>query len=110
MKNPREKDHRLPQGAYLGRKAVAFTACLEGRRRCLNDADVYEAMVECLGEAAPRHGCVIPAYTFMPDHLHVLILGIEDTSDPKAAMNRFKARSGWWLYRNRPDLHWQKDY
>ena len=25
-------------------------------------------------------------------------------------MDRFKATSGWWLYRNRPEVHWQKDY
>ncbi|MGV3614008.1 MAG: REP-associated tyrosine transposase [Fimbriimonas sp.] len=108
--SPREKDHRLSPGTYRGRRAVSFTACLERRRPCLNDPDLVTAMVGHLAEAADRHRCVVPVYTFMPDHLHVLLLGTEDTSDLKAAMNWFKARSGWWLYRNHPDIHWQKDY
>ena len=46
----------------------------------------------------------------MPDHLHVLLLGETDASDSKRSVDRFKASSGWWLYRHRPEIHWQKDY
>ena len=46
----------------------------------------------------------------MPDHLHVLILGLEVASRPRLAMNRFKQRSGDWLAANRSDVVWQGDF
>ncbi len=106
----REKGHRLRHELYLGRRAVAFTACMHGRQSVLTDSSLVEAFVERLGKATARHGCTVPLYTFMPDHLHLLTLGETDASDAKAAMNRFKTSTGWWLYRNRPGIRWQKDY
>jgi len=67
-------------------------------------------LVPKLEQAASAHGCTVPVYTFMPDHLHVLLLGTSEQSDTKAAMDAFKYKSGWWFYRNRPDISWQKDY
>ncbi|RYD77624.1 MAG: hypothetical protein EOP84_15310 [Verrucomicrobiaceae bacterium] len=106
----REKAHRLPREHYLGERAIAFTACLRDRRQNMTDPILVEAFTERLGEAAARHRCTVPLYTFMPDHLHVLLLGKDEASDGKAAMDRFKASTGWWLYRNQPGVKWQKDY
>ena len=109
-KRVREKRHRLPPEAYRGRRAVAFTACVRGRRTALDDPEIVAAFVGHLAEAAARHGCTVPIYCFMPDHLHALVLGEDEGSDAKGAMDRFKAASGWWLFRNRPGVRWQKDY
>ena len=106
----KEKPHRLPREHYLGRKATSFTARLRGWASGLDETVLVSAMVERLAAAVAWHGCNAPIYCFMPDHLHVLMLGETDASDAKAAMDRFKASTGWWLYRNRPELHWQKDY
>jgi putative transposase len=106
----RERRHRLFREAYLGRRSVAFTACVEGRRRIFNDPDIMSAFVPLLGNAADRFDCAVPIYTFMPEHMHVLMIGQSETSDLKGAMDRFKSLSGWWFYRHRPDTRWQTGY
>lgn len=106
----REKKHRLPEAAYYGQKSVAFTACTENRRRGLANASVVEALLPMLESAANTHGCLVPLYCFMPDHLHLVIRGMTDTSAPKRAAEAFKRDSGMWLAENRPNLEWQKDF
>ena len=63
-----------------------------------------------LASATAMYECLVPIYTFMPDHLHVLVTGTTDGADSLAAMEKFKDLSGWWLYRHRPKLKWQKDF
>jgi REP element-mobilizing transposase RayT len=46
----------------------------------------------------------------MPDHLHVVILGLDRTSRVKRAMEAFKESSGTWLKYNRPNVEWQDDF
>lgn len=46
----------------------------------------------------------------MPDHLHIVFLGLGDASRPKVAMALLKQRSGYWLAQNRPDIVWQDDF
>jgi putative transposase len=106
----REKRHRLPEAAYYGRKTVSFTACAENRRRGFDDPDLVAAFVPHLTDAARETGCVVPIYCFMPDHLHVVVLGLDDASRPKRAMELFKHDTGMWLAEHRPNLSWQKDF
>ena len=46
----------------------------------------------------------------MPDHLHVMIAGRDETSRPKEAMDEFKETTGHWFGDHCPDVCWQKDY
>lgn len=110
MRAIREKPHRLPDAAYHGRKGVSFTACEAARQPLLACDEVFGMLAKTLAEAAQRHGCSVPIFCLMPDHLHVLILGLSDASRPRLAMNRFKQKSGEWLAAHRPDLRWQKDF
>ena len=110
MRYVRAHPHRLPDAAYHGRKCVAFTACEASRRPLLADDAVFAMVREALTEAAERFGCSVPVFCVMPDHLHVLILGLSDASRPRLAMNRFKQKSGEWFGAHRPDLAWQKDF
>ena len=68
------------------------------------------AFVQLLARSAQPFGCQVPIYTFMPDHLHVLMIGEHEKSDLKCAMDKFKSLSGLWFYRFRPELHWQTGY
>ena len=63
-----------------------------------------------LSDARDRFECQIGVYCFMPDHLHLLVGGRKEASEPKALVDSFKRRSGIWLARNRPDLRWQKGW
>jgi REP element-mobilizing transposase RayT len=46
----------------------------------------------------------------MPDHLHVVITGLESTSDIYGAMRVFKQYSGFWLAKNQSVVRWQEDF
>ena len=106
----REKKHRLPAEAYWGPKRVSFTACIEKRRRPFTRPAVVEAFVAELTRWTKEKSCFVSVYCFMPDHLHTIIGGIDETSRPKEAMDEFKESTSQWLVRNMPGVHWQKDY
>jgi len=46
----------------------------------------------------------------MPDHVHVLLSGRDESSDTWAAIALFKQQTGFWLGQLRPGVHWQKDF
>ena len=106
----RGRKHRLPIENYIGRKSVAFTACLKKRHRELNDPEIVSSLVSILQEAVESQECSVPIYTFMPDHVHILMLGMAPESNLKVAMDQFKAKAGWWTYLNRPYVKWQEGY
>lgn len=96
VKRPR-RPHKLNREEYVGRAAV-FTLCISNRSIVFTDDVVYAAMLRCLKEAAAKHGCLFPAFCFMPDHAHILVMPAEDTSNTLDAINKFKLQSGIWLH------------
>jgi putative transposase len=109
MARIREKKHRLTRDAYQGRVEVAFTACVRGKECAFADTETVEALKAILAKYARAKACSVPVYCFMPDHLHVMLRGLEDRSDCWAAMCAFKLQSGVWLAKNRPSVKLQKD-
>jgi putative transposase len=106
----REKRHRLPDAAYYGPKTVSFTACIHRRRRPFLDEGIVREFQSHLEISAGRFACVVPIYCFMPDHLHVMIQGVENHSRPKEAIDDFKYTTGRWLAASRLEFEWQEDY
>lgn len=109
MRPIRERPHRLPAAVYVGQRAVAFTACVCTHVHLFVDAETVGVMDGLLREAAEHYHCAIVIYLFMPDHLHTVLMSIDD-GDPLSAMKRFKQRSSYWLAHHRPGVHWQKDF
>jgi putative transposase len=106
----REKRHRLPRDAYRGHVVVAFTACVDGRHAPFHDRAVVGHFVNLLARAAEKNRCRVPIYCFMPDHMHVILHGQDDSADAWRAMVDFKQQTGFWFGRNRPQDAWQKDF
>jgi putative transposase len=106
----RERKHRLNREAYRGQVTVMFTMCERLRRPTLAQPSIVSPLVEMLSTAANEHNCIIPVYTFMPDHLHILVRGVQQDSDTIALVDRFKSKSGWWFYISQPNIRWQKNY
>jgi putative transposase len=106
----RTKRHRLPAAAYYGEVAVAITACEAHRRDLFSDHAIVSVFVGEMTEAADRFSCIIPVYCFMPDHLHLIIKGLDPRSRPKFAVERFKHQTGNWLKENAPSFSWQDDF
>src|SRR5205823_4077828 len=110
MKNTRERKHRLSREAYRGRVIVSITACIEGDRTPFTEEAIVREFIAKLTDAAAKHRCRVLIYCFMPNHVHVLFQGADDTADVWRAMVAFKQSTGFWFGQNRPEFTWQKDF
>ncbi|HET7011108.1 MAG TPA: transposase [Anaerolineales bacterium] len=90
--------------------SVSFTACIQARRLLFANADTVDVFLRHLWAAADRWACTVPAYCFMPDHVHVLLQGKTASSDTRRAFIHFKQSSGYWMVRNRQGFTWQKGF
>lgn len=109
MANRPGRPHRLPSQDYVGTKTVSFEAVAYDRARIFASKDVVAPQVEFLGRAAQEYGCVVPIYCFMPDHLHVMFMGLHESSNCLFAMSKFKLLSGKWMHR-KGLIGWQPDF
>ncbi|MBU1298971.1 MAG: transposase [Bacteroidetes bacterium] len=106
----REKKHRLPPEFYRGFQTVAFTLCLKNRTTFFTTRERFEVFEKMLLSSAQKFSCDAQIYLFMPDHCHIILSGKEEQSDPLSAIKSFKQDTGYWLYKNVSDVHWQKDF
>ena len=110
MDQVREKKHRLPREAYKGRVTVSFTACIEERRTPFRDSAIVNVFLEKLAVAAHANQCSVLIYCFMPDHLHVMTHGLDDSADAWQMMVAFKQQTGFWFAQQGHLFRWQKDF
>jgi REP element-mobilizing transposase RayT len=110
MSIPREKHHRLQPELYRGFQSVSFTARLLNDRSYFTTTERFKEHEKHIRRALKEELCESEVYLFMPDHLHVIITGTNDLSDPLAAMKRFKQYSGYALSQVKAVAKWQKDF
>src|SRR5262249_31793266 len=67
-------------------------------------------MLDQVSHAARDWKFAVPAYCFMPDHLHVLASGINDDSDLIRFAHAVKRRTGYEYRRLSANDLWQKGY
>ncbi|OGU29821.1 MAG: hypothetical protein A2X67_14770 [Ignavibacteria bacterium GWA2_55_11] len=106
----REKRHRLAAVTYRGIKVVSFTANVKCRTHFFTTVDRFKAFEEMLLRSLKRFECGSDVYLFMPDHAHLMLRGVTESSDVLRAMKLFKQLSGFWLSQNHPTVRWQKDF
>ncbi|MBI3194841.1 MAG: transposase [Ignavibacteriae bacterium] len=106
----REQHHRLDPECYRGMLVVHFTACILHRKSFFVNGAVFTKAEEILIKQLRRFHVDAEVYLFMPDHCHILLRGNEDTSDVLECMNMFKQHTGFWLYKEYSEIHWQKDF
>ena len=82
---------RLDRSDYQGTAVVLWTLTLEDRARGWLDATFHSGFRELLLHAACRYDVVCPTYTLMPDHGHLVWMGLAPSSDQILAM-RFLRR------------------
>jgi putative transposase len=78
---PKSNLPRLERQWYQGRAAVLWTHTMEKRATGWLDDSFHSRFREVLLHACARHGLVCPAYVLMPDHWHVVWLGLAESSD-----------------------------
>jgi putative transposase len=86
---PQSEWHHLPRLAlefYRGFAVVLWTITLERRATGWLDEKFHLRFRELLLHAAARQGLFCPVYVLMPDHLHLLWMGLRVKSDQRNAM------------------------
>src|SRR5207245_11328722 len=81
---------RLPPEYYRGRAAVHWSMSMEDRKTGWLIPIFYYKFREILTHAAFRYGFCCPIYCCMPDHLHLLWVGILETCDQRVAARYFR--------------------
>jgi putative transposase len=99
---------RLKTFDYLGQYRYAFTICTAGRRVVFTSLDVVEPLLSQFQQCSEREDVGIAAYCFMPDHLHLLVVGLAPASDVLQFVNRAKQKTGYWYARRCGQRLWQR--
>ncbi|MCJ7554488.1 MAG: transposase [Ignavibacteriaceae bacterium] len=106
----REKEHRLDPEIYRGEIIVSFTLCVKDRKELFNQSEIFNTFESQLIIELKKYECDSYIYLFMPDHVHLLLSGKNHNFDIKKCLDRFKQKTGYWLYNQLPEYKWQKDY
>ena len=99
---PQHHLSRLAPEFYRAFAVVHWTITLENRATgWLNDL-FHAAFRELLLHAAAREGLFCPAYVLMPDHMHLIWLGLRVNSDQRNAMKFLRKHLATELARRSP--------
>jgi len=93
---------------YVGLYRYAFTFCCNSRQQWFQERDAVELVLLQIRRAASDEQFAIPAYCFMPDHLHLLIKGLSDVSNGLKFISRAKQFSGYYYKQRYQRTLWQR--
>ena len=87
------KNIRLHRSRYVGRISCFVTICCEERRRLFENGARANRIIEILRSKSSACRFAVHAYCVMPDHVHILALGLEEGSDLLEFAKAFKQES-----------------
>jgi len=105
----RKRAPRLSCFDYTGSHAYFITCATYQKRPYFNDNAVVDIVLPVLSRCGARNAFGIYTYCFMPDHLHILLVG-EEKSSLRRFMKTFKQESSFAFKRRHSDFLWQKSY
>jgi putative transposase len=91
----RQRRPGLNPALYVGRQRYFFTFCTAHRRAHFNEPTFVETALDRILRCAATLDMAILAYSFMPDHLHLLVEGCTDTSDALQFVHQAKQHTGY---------------
>ncbi len=107
---PFPKRPRLRDFDYVGTYAYFITILTKDRGTYLKEVEVVRSATDILLEEARSEKFSILAYCFMPDHLHLLVMGQDDRSNARKFVSLFKQKSGHWFKKNYNENLWHVSY
>ncbi len=109
-KKPFPKRPRLRDFNYIGTYAYFVTILTKDRGNYFREVEVVDSLIGDLVETAESEGLNVLAYCFMPDHLHLLVMGKDDQSNLKKFVSLFKQKSGYRFKKNYNENLWHISY
>ena len=109
MLKQRKSSPRLHSFDYSGPNAYFITCSTYRKRLYFKDEAVVDIVLPLLKSLGRQNSFTIYAYCFMPDHLHLLLLG-EDKSSLHTFMRKFKQETSFEFKRTCGNALWQRSY
>jgi putative transposase len=101
---------RLPATECIGKKVHFLTLCCANRHASLSNPWLCKWLLGLLAEESATAGFLIPAYCFMPYHLHLLIEGISSVSNLLVFIKVFKHKAAELFHHQTGHILWQKNF
>ncbi len=90
-KKPYPKRPRLLDSlSYTGIRGYLITINTYKRKKYFVHSNIVKSLVKCLHEVADQQYFDVVAYTFMPDHIHLLLTGKNEASDLNVFIKQYK--------------------
>ena len=93
---------------YIGLHRYSLTFCTDRSRDLFTTEDVVTLVLSQISRAAEEERFLIIAYCFMPDHLHLLVEGDDDSSNCRQFIARAKQYAGFHYARTFGGRLWQR--
>ncbi|MCG8602121.1 MAG: hypothetical protein MI807_18400 [Verrucomicrobiales bacterium] len=97
---------RLDEGAYRGYAIVHWNFSIKDRQTGWLDAEFHFHFREVLLHSLGRQGALCAGYCLMPDHAHLLLLGVDEKCDQREAIRFLRKHTQSDLRRR--NCEWQK--
>jgi len=110
MPDFRRKPIRLKPSAYIGQGWYFITVCTFKRRPLFSNARMVVGALEELRRACVCHSFDLYAYCFMPDHVHLELVGQAEQSGLTELLRDFKGRCTPLARRLGIAMLWRKGY
>ncbi len=83
---------------YRDRYRYFVTICTDSKKNVFVENDQLIAkMISFLARTGEKQYFTTWVYCFMPDHLHLLVEGVNEHSDLKNFIKEFKQKTGYWF-------------
>ena len=99
---------RLPTFSYTGQHRYFLTFCTHNRAPLFTSLEHVQVVLEQIVHVADEQQFAIPAYCFMPDHVHILTEGLEERANLKSFVKLAKQCSGFHFRRLFGVMLWQR--
>ncbi len=101
---------RIKDFSYKGFYRYFVTICLNNKEELFNSSIIVNKILNIIKELSEKYKFKIWAYCFMPDHLHLLVEGIDENSDFKKFISMIKQKSGFWFQNSFNKKLWENNY
>jgi putative transposase len=101
---------RLSPDNCFGPRRYFLTICTHLRLAFFSKAEFVAPAIDQLRECSREHEFAVIAYCFMPDHVHMLVEGLEDRADLREFVRVWKQHTAFCLRRQCGIRLWQRGY
>jgi putative transposase len=106
----RHKNIRLRSENYVGKNWFFITLCCADRHKLFTTAKFSDWLLNNLRRDTATHSFALHAYCLMPDHVHLLLEGLETSSDLLLFVKAFKTKTSTPFERKTNHPLWQKKF